>query len=328
MNERRVGELTIGWDCGDLPVDVIEAALPLELPLTATPARPPDLFVRARLVRDPIPSPASSGATPVLFHTGTRCFLDASGFLVFDGASLLRVQRGGAAIEAEVHDSSLARAQYFASVTMMMALALSLREHGYFHVHACAAAWPDGERWLLPAESNAGKSTLGLALFSAGARWLTDDALFLHRVGDQVEAVGWPRPMRMTHATAAAFPALAGLATPCPPGSARDLEVDPRLAFPDRGVHALRGPFRLLFPRIAHAADSGVVALDRAEAFGRLLHACAWVASEHLPRREEQLELLGRVVDGAHACELAVGTGVLRDPTTEVTAIRALLARR
>jgi hypothetical protein len=51
------------------------------------------------------------------------------------------------------------------------------------------------------------------------------------------------------------------------------------------------------------------------------------VASEHLPRREEQLELLGRVVDGARACELAVGTGMLGDPTAEVAAIRALLAR-
>jgi len=272
-------------------------------------------------------SPASRGATPVLYHAGTLCFLDASGFWLWDGASRVHVSGDGTAIEAEVHERSFEQSPaYYASVTIMMALLLALRAHGYFHVHACAATWPDGERWLLPAESNAGKSTFGLALFSAGASFLSDDALLLRGSGADVEAIGWPRPMRMTHATAAAFPALAALATPCPPGSARDLEVDPRVAFVGRGVSSMTSPFALLFPGISHQPVSRVRALDRADAFGRLLHACAWVASEHVPRRDDQLELMRRLVDASPAYEVAVGTGMLRDPLAELAAIRSQLA--
>jgi hypothetical protein len=58
------------------------------------------------------------------------------------------------------------------------------------------------------------------------------------------------------------------------------------------------------------------------------LHACAWVASEHVPRRDEQLDVLRRLVAQSRAYELAAGTGLLRDPVAEVGVIRELLARR
>ena len=329
MNHRRLGELTIAWDCGELTFDVVAAALPLALSGQDAPdaaGSGPSITVQVRRALAPLESPANSGATPALYHTSTRCFLDASGFWLWDGASRVHVSRDGTAIEAEVHERSFEQSPaYFASVTVMMALMLALRAHGYFHVHACAARWPDGERWLLPAESNAGKSTLGLALFSSGAGFLSDDALLLRGSGTEVEAIGWPRPMRMTHATAAAFPALSALSTPCPPGSARDLEIDPRVAFAGRGVASMTGPFTLLFPGISQMPVSQVRALDRAEAFGRLLHACAWVVSEHVPRRDEQLELMRKLIDASPAYEVAAGTGMLRDPLAELAAIRAQL---
>jgi hypothetical protein len=331
MNHRRFGELTIAWECRDLSFDVVAAALPLELPTLDEHHAPGSatITVRAWSVPEPIEDPTARGATPLLFHVGTRCSFDPSGFFLWDGASRVRVARGGALIEAEVHERSFERSHaYFASVTMMMALQMALRAHGYFHVHACGATWPDGERWLLPAESDAGKSTLALSVCSSGATFLSDDALVLRRVGVDVEALGWLRPMRMTRATAAAFPGLMALATPCPAGSARDFEVDPRVAFPGRGIAAMPSPFTLLFPRIADQEVSSVRALDRAEAFGRLLHACAWVASEHVPRRDEQLDVLRRLVAQSRADELAAGTGLLRDPVAEVGVLRELLARR
>jgi hypothetical protein len=187
------------------------------------------------------------------------------------------------------------------------------------------ACWPDGETWLVPAESGGGKSTLALALFAAGARWLSDDALLLCARGTEVEAIGWARMIRMTSRTATAFPALAPLLTRCPEGSARDFEIDPRSAFPALGQASASSPLTLLFPHNAGTASSTVVPLYRAEAFGRVLHACAWVAAEHLPGRQQQLDLLARLVDRARAFEVAVGSRILTDPSAAVAELQLQL---
>jgi len=330
MNTRCFADLRIEWDIGNLPVDPFAPVLPLALlesrePDARATSAAADLVIVARLTPAPAPSPAAEGALPVIFHGKTRCFLADAELVLWDGASTLRISSDGRRIDAAVHASSLERVFHFSSVTVMMALLLALRHRGLFHLHAAAAQWPDGETWVIPGESNSGKSTLALAAFSAGARWLSDDALLLRAVDRDVEIVGWARMIRMTAVTADAFPALRPLLTACPPGSARDFEVDPRAAFAGRGQQCVRPPVTLLYPSIASLEHSHVTPLDDAEAFGRTLHACAWVASEHLPRRQEQLDLLARLIDRARAFELHVGTRLLQDPAAAVDEIRQLV---
>jgi hypothetical protein len=333
MNRLRFAELEIAWDASTLALDPFGPVLPLVLeqaPSAAADTAPPepDLAIIATRAAEPVPSPATHGATPVLFHGKTQCFHHQGRLSLWDGASLLEISSDGRRIDAWVHDSSLERVFHFSSVSVMMALLLALRHRGMFHLHAAAARWPDGETWLIPGESSSGKSTLALALFDTGAAWLSDDALLLRPARGSLDVVGWARMIRMTQQTALAFPALTSELTRCPPGSARDFEVDPRRVFAGRGITSAGGPFTLIFPRIGDGADTSAIELSAADAFGRTLHACAWVASDLVPRRAEQLETLARLVDTARSFEVRVGSRILNDPAATAAEIRALLSQR
>ncbi|HEX2678448.1 MAG TPA: hypothetical protein VHM19_17470 [Polyangiales bacterium] len=330
-NQRRFAGLCITWDASALSVDPFAPVMPLdgvEPDREAGNSAPTTLHVRASAAAEPLANPAEQGAIPVLFHGKTRCFLDHGALVLWDGASRLRISPDGHLIEAEVHDSSLEHVFHFSSVSVMMALLLALRHHGLFHLHASACTWPDGQTWVIPGESSSGKSTLALAAFASGARWISDDALLLRVTAGTgtIELAGWARLIRLTTRTADAFPALRPLLTPCPAGSARDFELDPRAAFPGLGSALARPPITLIFPRIAEASTSRITPLDNAEAFGRALHACAWVASEHVPRRTEQLDALARLIAGARAFELHASARVLHDPRGAIDELRALLA--
>ena len=102
-------------------------------------------------------------------------------------------------------------------------------------------------------------------------------------------------------------------------------EIDPHRAFPGRGMLVGCAPFALLFPRIGEAPDSKVSPLPQAEALGRILHACARVASEHLPGRAQQLQLLGRLVASSRAFDVAVGNRILTDPSAVIDDLRERL---
>jgi hypothetical protein len=330
MKQRRLCELEFAWDASALPFDPFEPVMPLELDVPSARAAPDvHIELQARLLAEPAPSPTRHGALPVVFHGSTDCYADAEGLSLWDGASLLRVCDGGSRIDAAVHPSSIARPFHFSSITVLMALFLALRHHGYFHLHAAGLAPGDGTTWLLPGESGSGKSTLSLALLDAGAAWLSDDALLLRRGADgAVQVLGWGRKLRLTRHTAAAFPALQHALQACPPESARHWELDPRTGFEGPGLGRATGPFRLLFPGFAAEPASRLVPLDQAEALGRALHACAWVAAEGLPRSREQLDLLAALCSTAPAAELRVGSRILSEPRAVAAELRALVASR
>jgi hypothetical protein len=343
MKRRDLAGLRLTWEIGNLPVDPFEPAMPIRLEAAdlgpesspeSTSAPPaardddrtapaPDIAIRASMAPEPLPSPAQRGGVYVLYHGVARCFLLEGSLVVWDGASTLRVAPDGKSIEARVHASSLESSFTFSSVTVTMALLLALRQHGRFHLHAAAARLPGGETWVIPGDSGCGKSTLALTLFYSGAQWVGDDVLLLRSSGSRVEAAGWARKVRVSEATATAFPRLASLLTPCPRGSASRWEIDPRRAFPGRGLLSVRLPLTLVFPSVGREGSSTIQPLGRTEALGRILHACAWVASEHLPFGQAQLDLLGRLVDGARCYEVCLGRRLLEEPSAELARIEA-----
>jgi hypothetical protein len=262
----------------------------------------------------------------VLFQHVTRCFATCEGLVLWDGASTVRIAADGRHIAADIHPSSVEQPFQLLAVTMKMALLLALRSHGLFHLHAAAVRWPAGDTWMIPGESGAGKSTLTLAFLHAGAQWLSDDALLV-RAGEASEIIAWARKIRMTSQTAAAYPELAPLLERCAPGSGRDFELDPRGAFPARGVVCAGPPLTILFPRVVDGTASELLPLSRNEAFGRILLACPWVAASHLAKQKDQLEALARLVDGARAFELVAGSALLRTPATAAHELRAQLSR-
>jgi hypothetical protein len=150
--------------------------------------------------------------------------------------------------------------------------------------------------------------------------------LLLRAAGSDVEVIGWARNIRMTEHTAAAYPRLGPLLAQCPPESQRKYELDPRVAFPGRGMRATTAAPTLIFPLITGEPSCSAAPLSRAEAFGRLLHACAWVTLDRIPHRAAQLDLLTRFVARARAFEVGVGTRILSEPEATVAELRALLS--
>lgn len=323
--------LRIAWDASALPFDAIEPALPLPLDpdaaADAAGSTSADLTFFARRIDARAPNPAGRGGVPVLYQASTHCFALDRRLVLWDGASELRIDADGRVIDADVHDASLAEPFRFYAVTVTMAVLLALRSRGFFHMHAGAARDADGRTWIVPGESGAGKSTLSLALFASGAEWLSDDAVLLRTVGDEVEVWGWTRMLQVTEATAAAHPTLRPFCTPCPKGSRRDWRIDPRRAFPARGLQSARAPFVLVFPSVGEGGPSRLVPLSRAEAFGRAMHAAAWVATDAHPEREAQLAALAGLVDRARAFELVGGPEWLVDPLAALATLAGTVSR-
>ncbi len=348
MKQRRLAGLDLAWDAGNLPVDPFEIAMPLVLETadldpgasreaigpapSDDPDRPAeqaaDIVIHAGLTPHALPDPGRNGATRVLYHGPTYCFLLDGSLLVWDGASMLRIAPDGRSIAARVHASSLDDPFVFAAVAVTMALLLAFRYHGRFHLHAAAARLPGGDGWLMPGNSGSGKSTLSLALYDSGANWLSDDAVLLQPCGSEVEAAGWARRIHVTDRTAEAFPSLAPHLTPGPPSSKRQWQIDPRRAFSGRGLFSLRSPLTLIVPTVGSDRTSTVRPLARAEALGCILHACAWVACDHLVHRQQQLELLGRLVDRSRCYEISLGRRLLEEPRAELEQIAALIRAR
>lgn len=330
MKQLEFAGLRIVWDSSALPFDAIAPALPLPLDPDAVPhastSTGADLTLSARRIHARAPSPSERGAVPVLYQASTRCFARDGELLLWDGASELRVSADGRSIEADVHDASLEVPFRFHAVTVRMALFLALRAHGLFHMHAGAARDASGRTWLVPGESGAGKSTLSLALFATGAEWLSDDAVLVRAVENDVEVCAWTRFLQVTAATADAYPALRSSCVPCPEGSGRDWRIDPRHAFPRRGLQTARGPFVIVFPAVGEGERSHLTPLSRAEALGRAMHAAAWVATDAHPQREAQLAALAGLVDRARSFELVGGREWLADPVAAASALLAAVS--
>jgi len=89
-----------------------------------------------------------------------------------------------------------------------IALVELLKRRGRYSLHAACAA-VDGHGIVLAGASEAGKSTLAIALALAGMQFVSDDTVFLSSAAGGVEVLGFPDEVDMTPRTVAMFPALA-----------------------------------------------------------------------------------------------------------------------
>jgi hypothetical protein len=199
----------------------------------------------------------------------------------------------------------------FTRRTLFMALALALREHARFHLHAAMVA--DGERaWLLVGSSGRGKSTTALALAKSGMTALADDFVAVTAKGG---AVPVPRAFHLSARTRQAFPSL------CP--------SEP---LPDADRHAV-----VVAPREARRRDvSAVICLEgvsertqvlrasASEVLGRLVEESALAVVDGATLVEEQLAAL-RTLAERPAVSVRVGPDVLEQPATLREQIRARL---
>ena len=278
----------------------------------------PDLLVTLREA-SPVPRPPG----PRQFYSGVLdVHVDGDELLLSDGASRFHIPSGGRSLAMDVADASLEDEYAFAHSSFVGTLALALRWHGRFHVHAGALVSPRGSGILVAGHSGAGKSTLTLALLEAGCAYLGDDALLLEacREGDRIHA--FPRLFHVAERTARAFPRIEPLlGSQLPAGDKRFL--DPSVAWPGRQRPSMDAPSILLFPHVTGEAATVVEPFDSAEALGRLVESSTFVVVDGLPGGEEHLAALTRIADEASAFAVHLGKDLLARPAEVAGAFSA-----
>ena len=183
---------------------------------------------------------------------------------------------------------------------------LWLKQRGLFFLHAgCVAEGAAGI--LLIGGSRAGKSTLTLSAVRAGFRYLSDEQPLLSARNGSVEALAFPRRIRMDATTARLFPELRRLS--------RSPKAD-RLVFPMEKVwpNSLAPsckPKVLIFPRFRLRGPRRLSSIPSSAALERLLKDDHLLCYRDAPRRRfsrRHLELLKRLARQARAYRLEYST--------------------
>jgi hypothetical protein len=252
-------------------------------------------------------------ARPSFFHGAVRAATRAGEVLLGDGASLLEVSADGRHLDGDVHAESLASPEGFAHSTLLLALAMALRHHRLFHLHAGASITPGGAPLLVVGDAGAGKSTVVLALAAAGCAYLGDDTVLLGGTPARPRLHALPRRFHIAPATAAAFPEIAPLLGDRY-GDAGKRLLDAARALPGKARLEAGPPCVVLLPRVAGGAVTSFERVPAAAALEDLVLSSALVAVDGAARAPEHLALLGAVVDGAVALRVALGRDLLLDP--------------
>jgi hypothetical protein len=211
----------------------------------------------------------------------------------------------------------------------VVATALSARVRGEgFHLHAGAVVVPGGLA-LVAGDSGAGKTTTCLAL-QAWGQVKTDDVCFLQRVGDDVVARPWRRPLHVGEVTQAMFPSLRLLEAPLTRAGKRQALLGRSSAALKDGADdvdgaasdatsELDGPLTvraLVFPSIDRTPYSRTrsATLTPTQALERLMVASAMVLWPGVPHAHAHLEVLGRLTLRP-AFALTLGHDAQKDPS-------------
>jgi hypothetical protein len=223
--------------------------------------------------------------------------------LIAPGASVARVAVGSEALDDR---------ERFADGFLQTVLVFLLRRAGWHHVHAATARDPAGRDWLFAGNAEAGKSTTAALLASRGWAVGGDDATYLVRCGETVEAVAQRRPIALRPGGYS----LLGLEGGTAARGGRKLAF-----FPEElgGSWVERfTPRVLVFPRV-EGDRTCVEAIGPREALVELVRWSAWVVLEPL-LAQQHLDLLTVLAAQSRSFRLALGPDVIarRDLLTEL----------
>jgi hypothetical protein len=281
---------------------------------------PPDVSISVRASERPVPH--LDAGRPILFHGLLRGRELGGGVRLTDGTSAVEISGDGSAITGLVHAPASGE-RPFDHVLLVVALAVALRSHGLYHVHAATLVGPDGSTVLVPGSGGAGKTTLALALAAGGFVPCGDDVCFLTRRGGAAAVVPVPRAFHVAVRTARAFPQLARwLGVPVPSGKR---ELDLRGAFQGVRPATLSLPGALLFPAVAGGPRTDVAPRNPEAAFVGLLDSSALAVVDAMPGAAEHVALLGEIVRGGRSLDVTLGEDLLADPAQVAGRVAAAL---
>ncbi len=260
---------------------------------------------------------------PSFFQGNVHAFERDGEVRILAPSARVAVTDDGGRVRAVVDPSTLGE-RGFVNTTLVIALSIALRHHGFFHLHGGALVRGDGRRVLILGEGGSGKTTLTLSLLDDGALRLGDDTLFFssRRGLGRIQLFGFPRPFHVAPATARAFPALSVIVPSGDGAGGGDVKSDlPLSAVPGTAASVMDAPHVVLFPRVTRQARTRVLPVSPPDAFGLALSSCALVAADGLGQKAEQLAALRELVGGARAFEIELGEDCLAAPALAGTLI-------
>lgn len=262
----------------------------------------------------------------ILFHGLIRGFADGELIRLWDGYSWLTIDPRQATLRADLAPETLREPDKLANVLFFIGLTVLVRAQGLFHLHAGSVVDSEGRGTLVVGDRGAGKTTTTMALVAGGWPYLGDDALWLMDAGLGLSLLGIDRPFHLGHETAAMFPELRARMRRCTAVDGKAYDLEPEELQGGNRVQANDKPGWLLFPSIVDAPRSHVEKMDDAEAFAALIRSSATVLVNELPRQDEHLGVLRRLLECTAAFRLVLGRDVLDEPQRIVELVCSVTA--
>ncbi|MEF8866387.1 MAG: hypothetical protein V5A20_11560 [Salinibacter sp.] len=206
------------------------------------------------------------------------------------------------------------------SYMVALSLAILLRAHGWFPLHA-AGLTREGRGVLLTARSGSGKTTTALSLVRKGWGYLSDDTVLLRSEDSRIRAYSFRRDFCVDPGLAAHFPELDGPEWPSAPNDASKWRVDPGRIYLGQPT-ATCTPALVVLPTLANASESSVEPVGTKAALEQLLNQGGFFLTPGSDTADDHLTVLRRLIDQARTYRLHAGRDVLEEPRT----VQALLA--
>lgn len=275
--------------------------------------------------------PTASGE-PIFFHGSLQGFAAPSAGEVEtvwlqDRTAVARLDLATHTLQLSVTRAALEQPELLLHSFVLIALAVTARTRGLFHLHAGTVVSPGNTAALIVGDARSGKTTTTLALVVAGWRTAGDDAawLSLERADGGVRALGVRRPFHLRPLTRQIFPQLDEALTPPPAGTVEEPKwsLDAPTVFGERWLTGAVAPTLLVLPTIVDEARSSIAPAAADEAFARLLRASALVLVDGLPQRREHLRVIERLLAQTRALTLRLGRDALATPTCLATLVHS-----
>lgn len=202
----------------------------------------------------------------------------------------------------------------------LLGLLMLLRPYGCYGLHACGLE-RSGVGVLLVGASGSGKTTTSLSLVQSGWQYLSDDAVLLTSLADDiVKATAFRRGFSCTPETLVRFPDLTGDSDFGDPDGKR--VVHPGDTFGSFTTTCV--PSLIVFPKVTAASQTTLRPLTAADSLIRLSQQSAGIMTDAAVS-QRQLELLKNLTEQTQSFELLLGPDALNDPSRIDTLVRSVV---
>ena len=314
-------DITLELECGSAEIDVELSRVLHDLSWSKTVAtsKRPLLTLRARAGSSDIGVPVT--ARRVVDADGWLGLEDGDDFYLTDGESLLLLQPVRSSARAQIAPEFFEKPAHIRRSFWTFAILKLLRWQRLYSLHA-AGLLVAGLGLLVVGRSGCGKSTLTLGLIRCGAKYLSDDALFLRARSGDIEMLPLRKHLFVDEADTRRQRDfhLAERSLDSTGKARRRIDIDKTHA--DRGVSTCT-PRLLLFPRIVASSRSRILPIEPAKALKVLIEQSGpqLFDRQTLPG---QLAMLRSLLLQARPFELAAGRDVLDDPDALVRLLNSV----